>query len=261
MHLPAHNAELRVPVLHSFIKQYPLGVLTTAIRHPSLPFMQTSHIPWVIDTAEECGSENGRLRGHIARQNPQAKAIIDSVANSTDQSTYLEEEVLVLFNNPAHHYVTPKFYKETKPTTGKVVPTWNYEAVQVYGKARVHVDSHSEETNAFLTKQISDLSEHAESSVMGYGAGDKADIPAWSVSDAPSRYVDLLRKNIIGIEIEITSIAGRFKMSQEKGKADRDGVIEGMRGLDSALACPMAEIITQRAVEYDLQKAQKSQQS
>lgn len=261
MHLPSHNVEPRVPVLHSFIKQYPLGILTTAIRNPSFPFLQTSHIPWVIDAADECGTENGRLRGHIARQNPQSKAIIESTANSTDQIAYLEEEVLVLFNNPAHHYVTPKFYKETKPATGKVVPTWNYEAVQVYGKARVYVDSRSDETNAFLTKQISDLSQHAETSVMGYGVGEKAAIPAWSVSDAPERYVELLRKNIIGIEIEITSIAGRFKMSQEKARVDRDGVIEGMRGLDSALGCPMADIITQRAEEYDLQKAQRNQKN
>lgn len=76
----------------------------------------------------------GRLRGHIARQNPQSKAIIEYLnAESSDVTsspkTHLEEDVLVIFNGPVHHYVTPKFYTETKPTSGKVVPTWDYEAV------------------------------------------------------------------------------------------------------------------------------------
>lgn len=264
MYLPPQNAEFRLPELHSFIEQNPLGILTTAIRNPSFPFLQSSHIPWIIDPPESTSTEKGLLRGHIARQNPQAKAIIESLAasSSDERGTYLEEEVLILFNAPAQHYITPKFYLETKPTTGKVVPTWNYEAVQVYGKAKVYVDSRADEDIKFLTKQISDLTDHAEMDVMGYGtSGDKEDVKAWAVSDAPERYVELLRKNIIGIEVEITSIAGRFKMSQEKPKGDREGVIQGLKALDDATGVETAETVARRITEYDLRKAEKSQKS
>lgn len=254
MHLPDHHAEYRVPVLHEFIRQNPLGVLTTALRSETVPFLQSSHIPWVIDSVEGESTSYGKLRGHIARQNPQAKAIVEHVGNPPE-SSFLSEDVLVVFTAPVQHYVTPKFYVETKPQTGKVVPTWDYEAVQVYGKARVYIDSRSEETVQFLTTQINDLSRHAESYIMGHGIGDKGHIQPWEVREAPDRYVDLLRKNIIGIEIEIGSIAGRFKMSQEKNINDRKGVIEGMRLMGGPYAEAMSDMIQIRANEYDERKA------
>jgi transcriptional regulator len=261
MHIPAHNAELRPPVLRQFIRENPLGVLTTAIRSSSYPLLQSSHIPWIVDVDDEDNEAVlGRLRGHIARQNPQAKAIIESLTTKssdipTSPKTHLEEDVLVLFNGPIHHYVTPQFYTETKPTSGKVVPTWDYEAVQVYGTARIYFDTHSKEFDDFLTQQLSDLSQHAETSIMGYGKDNKSH--PWQVADAPSRYIDLMKKNIIGIEIEIKSMAGRFKMSQEKLKGDRDGVIKGFQNMKSAVGTQMADIIEQRAALFDAEKERK----
>ncbi|KAK9258635.1 transcriptional regulator PAI 2-type, partial [Lipomyces tetrasporus] len=106
------------------------------------------------------------------------------------------EEVLVTLQL-VHHYVTPKFYTETKPTSGKVVPTCDYySAVQVYGAARIYFDTRS--------KQVSDFSR--SSSV----AGPRR----WEVSDAPISYIDLQEKNIIGVEEQIKSMTGKFKMSQ-----------------------------------------------
>lgn len=105
MHLPPHNAELQVVVLEKFIRENPLGILTTAIRSPSLPFLQSSHI--LLTAGEQCGSEYGKLRGHIARQNPQAKAIIEYLLESRSTDAKLEEDVMVLFNGPASLYHPP----------------------------------------------------------------------------------------------------------------------------------------------------------
>ncbi|KAF7904351.1 hypothetical protein EAF00_001685 [Botryotinia globosa] len=222
MHLVNCNAEKRPEVLRDFI-------------HASIS--SNSHIPWIIDADfDDNTSGLGRLRGHIARQNPQAKAIIEScTADKSPASNVLENDVLLLFNGPVHHYVTPKFYKQTKPDTGNVVPTWDYEAVELYGKAKVYYDSKSAESGAFLAKQICDLSEHMETSVMGYGK--TAGTHPWKVEDAPERYIELLTKNIIGIEIKITSMSGRFKWSQEKNVNDRAGVIEGFKKIRFAWRC------------------------
>lgn len=259
MHIPAATAVLRKPVLRNFIRDNPLGILTTAIHSPSYPFLQSSHIPWLIDVEdEESETELGKLRGHMARQNPQTKAIIESLTSESSEApkACLEDDVLVLFNGPVHHYITPHFYTDTKPATGKVVPTWDYEAVEVYGKARVYFDASSEQFGEFLTRQLSDLSQLAETSIMGYGNGTKPE--PWKDSDAPTPYLDIMKKNIVGIEIEIKSIAGRFKMSQEKPKGDRSGVINGFRNMDTTTGNHMADIIELRSKEFDIAKEQKA---
>ena len=256
MHLPIHNVEKRPEVLHNFIRQNPLGILTTAIESESLPFLQSSHIPWVLDSEFEGNTSGlGRLRGHIARQNPQAKAIIESciAGVKSPKPNTLEHDVLVVFNGPVHHYVTPKFYKQTKPDTGKVVPTWDYEAVEVHGKASVYFDTKSAEFGSFLAAQIADLSEHMETSIMGYGK--TSETRPWKVEDAPERYIELLTKNIIGIEIEVTSISGRFKWSQEKPAGDRVGIIEGFKDLNTPGSTLLSEKVIERAALFDANKA------
>ncbi|TFK45849.1 putative transcriptional regulator [Heliocybe sulcata] len=236
MYLRAVHAEHHIPTLRCFIRENPLGILTTAIESPDFPLLQSSHIPWILDVEDESSeTEMGVLKGHMARANPQAKAIIESVASGE----VLEKEVLILFNAPAHHYVTPKFYVETKPATGKVVPTWDYAAVEVYGRARIYHSSSSPDTAAFLSSQITALSEFAETSIMGY------DRP-WSVGDAPAGYIEVLKKAIIGIEVRIERMGGRWKMSQEMGLKDRQGVIEGFETLDGAVGKKLAEMIRER---------------
>lgn len=194
---------------------------------PSYPFLQTSHIPWIVDVADESSeSELGVLLGHMARQNPQAKSMIESakcaMPDGTQGGVQLDNEVLVLFTAQAHHYVTPKFYTETKPATGKVVPTWNYSAVQAYSKASIFFDN-SVTSTEYLSRQIHDLPQHAETSIMGYDVVKKQ-VP-WKVYDAPDRYIALLQKNIIGIQVDITSLGGKFNMSREMLENDREGVI------------------------------------
>ncbi|CAL5873642.1 uncharacterized protein PFLUO_LOCUS7924 [Penicillium psychrofluorescens] len=254
MYLRAAHVEKSVQVLQQLIHDNPLGLLTTAIKSTDHPFIQTSHIPFLLDVPptneENENASNGILRGHIARANPQAKALMEALAaEQASGKTTLElpDEVLVLFNAPHHHYVTPKFYTETKPATGKVVPTWNYAAAQAYGRIKVYCDSKSEETQSFLQTQIEDLSQHAEGSIMGSSA-------PWKVSDAPDSYVNLLRKNIIGIEIRIERLQGKFKMSQEMGAGDRQGVVQGFEGLESDVGRGVADMVRERGELKDSQK-------
>lgn len=245
MYLRAVHAESSVKSLLAFIKENPLGLLTTAIPSSTYQSIQSSHIPWVLDVLSDDPEAlvKGRLRGHMAKQNPQSKSIIESISNSP--SGRLEQDVMVLFTAPHHHYVTPKFYTETKPATAKVVPTWNYSAVQVYGKATVYFDSAKQETSDYLSTQIADLSQQCERSIMGY-TGEEGKPKPWSVSEAPERYIDIMKKNIIGIEVTIENIGGKFKMSQELSQGDREGVIEGFSQLNSDVGDHMAELVRER---------------
>ncbi|KAL6249077.1 hypothetical protein RBB50_004140 [Rhinocladiella similis] len=250
MYLRAAHAEFNIPALRDFIKQNPLGLLVTAVSSPNFPTIQCTHIPWLIDVQDESSeTELGRLRGHMAKANPHTKALTEAVqAGDAGTSTNtLTEEVSIMFTGPVHHYVTPKFYVETKPSTGKVVPTWNYSAVQVYGKARIYCDSGSGETGAFLQKQISDLSNHAETNVMGYTS------KPWTVNDAPERYVEMLRKAIVGIEVEITRLEGKYKMSQEMGVGDREGVIKGFEAMGTDVGLMIAKTVEERGALKDAQ--------
>ncbi|KAI1276582.1 transcriptional regulator PAI 2-type [Xylaria sp. FL0933] len=254
MYLRGVHAETSIPVLRQLIRDNPLGILTTAIRSKLAPFILSSHIPFLLDVQDENSEEElGVLRGHIARQNPQSKVLIEAAqASQASAPIVLEEEVLVLFTSPSQHYVTPKFYTETKPSTGKVVPTWNYAAVQAYGRAKIYWDHKSDESKAFLSKQISDLSEHAETSVMGYtGAAGKQG--PWKVSDAPERFVELLQTNIIGIEIQLERLEGKFKMSQEMSINDRHGVIEGFANLGTETGRAVSELVKERSDLKDSQ--------
>ncbi|WYZ39365.1 hypothetical protein EsH8_III_001279 [Colletotrichum jinshuiense] len=248
MYLRAIHAENSIPALRQLIKDYPLGVLTTAIASSTEPFIQSSHIPWLLDVQDDSSeTELGVLRGHMARANPHSKTMIESLsaASRTGTGNVLDQEVLVLFTAPTHHYVTPKFYTETKPTTGKVVPTWNYAAVQAYGRAKIFYESKSEETASFLARQLDDLSHHGEASVMGYtGKGDRPG--PWKVTDAPERYVELSKMAIIGIEITIDRLQGKFKMSQELNEGDREGVVKGFKALGSDLGNDMSDLVKER---------------
>jgi transcriptional regulator len=253
MYLRPVHTDLHLPTLYKFIRTNPLGIFTTAVQSPNHHTIQSSHIPWVIDVQNEESTSNARLRGHMARANPQAKTLIEAATKASSRT--LQEDVMVLFNSPVHHYVTPKFYVETKPSTGKVVPTWDYSAVQVYGTLTVYFDTASPETDAYLTKQINDLSKQSEEEIFGYTGKDSAS-KAWTVNEAPENYLSLAKKAIIGIEIEIKSIAGKFKMSQELANGDRQGVIKGFQALGTKEGDAIAETVRQRGELKDAGKGQ-----
>lgn len=249
MYLRAVHAEHHIPTLRRFIQENPLGLLITALPSSSFPTIQCTHIPWLIDVKDhDSSTELGKLRGHLAKPNPHSKAMTEAVQITHPSNGQLSSEVSIIFTGPVHHYVTPKFYTETKPSTGKVVPTWNYSAVQAYGTATVLFDSKNPETGDWLQRQISDLSRHAEISVMAYSK-------PWEVTDAPEQFVELLRKNILGIEVEITRLEGKFKMSQELGQGDREGVIRGFEGLGTEEGLQLARTVEERGPSKDKQVA------
>jgi len=250
MYLRAIHAEFDIPSLRKFIRDNPLGILITALPSLKFPTLQCTHIPWVLDvTDEQSNTELGTLRGHLAKPNPHSKAMVEAVQAHTSSNGSLQQEVSVLFNGPAHSYVTPKFYVETKPDTGKVVPTWNYSAVQVYGKATILFDSKNEDTGSFLQKQIRDLTKHSEETIMHYTGGEN--LSAWEVGDAPARFIELLTQNITGIEIDIKRLEGKFKMSQEMGKGDREGVAKGFESLNTENGFMMARTVEERGAMKD----------
>ncbi|UKZ52623.1 hypothetical protein TrVGV298_006404 [Trichoderma virens] len=229
MYIRAAHDDATIPMLRQLIRDNPLGTLVTAIRSKSHPLILSSHIPFVLDI-----------------QNEDDEAELGSQYEAAPENV-LEDEIMVLFTTSAHHYVTPKFYVESKPSTGKVVPTWNYAAAQVYGRARIYFDSKSDETSSFLSRQIDDLSELAEVSLMGHDGID-ARPEAWKVADAPESYIKLMQKNIIGIEITIERLEGKFKMSQDKRPGDINGVINGFKNLGSDIGTQMAELVEERAL-------------
>ena len=192
MYQPPAFREDRPEVQHALIRKHPLGLLITAGPAGLLANL----FPFLLDAE---GAEKGTLRLHMARANPQWREL-EAV-----------EECLVVFQGP-QDYVTPSWYA-TKRETGKVVPTWNYATVHVWGRPRVMND------DAWLRKQIEDLTASREN----------LRAEPWQVGDAPEDFVAMQMRAIVGIEIPILKIEGKWKMSQNRPEADRAGVIAGFR--------------------------------
>lgn len=191
MYQPPHFREDDLGVQHALIRAHPLGLLITAGRSGLI----ANSVPFQLDAD---ASEKGTLRLHLAKANGQWRDIQEGAA------------VLAVFQG-ANSYVTPSWY-QTKRETGKVVPTWNYAIVQVRGPARVIDDA------AWLLKQVN--------AITGQHEADR--VAPWSVGDAPEDFVRAQLKGIIGIEIEITEIEGKWKVSQNRPVADRAGVAAGL---------------------------------
>lgn len=190
MYQPEQHRENRVEVQHDLIAAHPFGLL---ISHDSTGLLANG-LPFLL---LRDATPFGRLQAHIARANPQWREL-DGV------------EVLVVFQGPLT-YVSPAFY-ETKRETGKVVPTWNYAMVQARGKARVLADPE------WLDTQIAALTNRHEA----------LRAEPWEVSDAPRPYIEAQLRGIVGIEIDIDSLEGKWKVSQNRPEADRIGVAQGL---------------------------------
>lgn len=199
MYQPPHFIESDRDTLHALMRAHPLGLLISATTDGPV----ADPVPMLLDA--EIG-EHGRLRLHVARANPHWKLI----------ASQPDVPVLVVFQG-ADSYITPSWY-ETKRETGKVVPTWNYATVQVKGHARVMDDA------VWLAQQIRDLT----------GAHERPRAEPWAVEDAPERYIEAQLRGIVGIEIDILDVTGKWKVSQNRPAADRIGVAEGLG--DGAMA-------------------------
>jgi transcriptional regulator len=211
MYLPAHFEETRAEVLHAALRAHPLGLLITQGGDGALA---ANPIPFILDVEPD-----GRcvLRGHVARANPlwrEARGDVDS---------------LVVFQGP-QAYVSPGWYA-SKAEHGKVVPTWNYVMVQARGPLRVMHDMKADAAwlHAFVTR----LTERHEAPRAA----------PWAVSDAPADYITSMLRAIVGIEIPVVALTGKWKVSQNRCAADREGVARGLAESGTADGLAMAPLV------------------
>lgn len=191
MYQPPHFREEDLATQHALIRAHPLGLLITAgAEGPT-----ANALPFLL--IDRPGAK-GILQAHMARPNNQWREIAAGAP------------VLVVFQG-VENYITPSWY-ETKRETGKVVPTWNYVVVQAGGMVRLIDD------RGWLAGQVAELTNVHES------GREKP----WQVSDAPDAFIEAQLKGIVGMEIELTDIAGKWKVSQNRPVPDRVGVAEGL---------------------------------
>ncbi|WP_413719777.1 FMN-binding negative transcriptional regulator [Silicimonas sp. MF1-12-2] len=206
MYLPQMFREERIEVLHQLIRTHPLGALVTHTGGA----LSADHVPLLLDAGPD-GKD--RLRGHLAAANPLCKADPGDL------------DVLVIFQGP-QTYVSPSWYP-SKQEHGKVVPTWNYAVVHVEGTLRFH------RASDWLHTQVTDLTDRHEAS---------RDLP-WAVSDAPDDFVDRQLRAIVGIEIAVRTITGKWKVSQNRAPADRNGVARGLDATPTPDSAAMARLV------------------
>jgi len=200
MYQPPLFREERLEVLQGLIQAHPFGLIIS-VGPDGEPVANA--IPLLLDAT---AGEKGMLRGHLAKANPQWKLLAET------------GKALIVFQGP-YSYVTPSWY-ESKKEHGKVVPTWNYVIVQVRGSVRIHEDA------GWLRDHVGALSD----------AYEQGRAEPWAVSDAPDSFIAGQLKGIVGFEIEIAAIEGKWKVSQNRPVPDRAGVAAGLAADDGNAA-------------------------
>jgi transcriptional regulator len=203
--------ETRPDVLHALIRAHPLGILVSGGPEG----FDSNPVPFVSYPDE---GPLGTLRAHVARGNPQWRAL------------EADGRCLAVFQGP-EAYITPSWYP-AKREHGRVVPTWNYAVVEVRGTARTITDPH------WLRRQIDDLTALRE----------QGRAEPWAVADAPEPFVAAMLRGIVGIEMPIAAIAGKWKVSQNRPAPDRRGVAEGLAG-EGPAAAQVARLVAERGAE------------
>ncbi len=206
MYVPSHFEETRLEVLHELMRGQPLATVVTL----SADGINANHIP--LHLCPDQG-QFGALRGHVARSNPMWSNLVQGV------------DALAIFHGP-EGYVSPSWYP-TKRDHGKVVPTWNYAVVHAYGALRVIDDP------IWLRSQLEALvSRHEARSAS-----------PWSISDAPPEFIGRMIESIVGFEIVVSRLKGKWKVSQNQPAVNRAGVVDALRQRGDAYAAEMAHLI------------------
>jgi len=187
MYLPKHFSVDDPALLAQLIAEYPLATIVGSLENQ----LEVNHLPLMLS------SDRTKLYGHIARVNPLVK-----VAGSSNTS------VTAIFNGP-QAYVTPAWYP-SKKETGKVVPTWNYAVAHAQGNIKLIEDAQ------WLRSHVAQMTNIHEPTYQSN----------WKLDDAPEDYVQIMLKAIIGIEIEVKSLVGKFKLSQNRPAQDYAAVVE-----------------------------------
>lgn len=207
MYLPQHFAETDVPTLQALLRAHPLATWVT----PCDGELLVNHIPFLLDAGR---GEYGVLCAHVARANPLWRALAAQATPS-----------VAVFQG-AQAYITPAWYPG-KREDGKAVPTWNYAVVHAHGVPRVIEDGDW-------------LLRHVEQLTATHEAGQAE---PWQVSDAPAQYIEQMLRAVVGIEIPVTRLVGKWKVSQNRPERDRLGVLAGLRAQGDAAALNMAALV------------------
>jgi transcriptional regulator len=206
MYLPKHHEESDLAVLHALIKAHPLGAWVIQSEGE----LVVNHIPLLLDPTR---GKYGTLVGHVARANPAWKSF-STTSNS-----------IVIFQG-AESYISPSWYP-SKHAHGKVVPTWNYAVVHAHGIPRAIED------RDWLLAHLTQMTNEHES---------KRALP-WKVSDAPQNFTDQLMQAIVGIEIPIGKLVGKWKVHQHRSDAEKLGVVAGLQGRGDSQSEDMAALV------------------
>jgi transcriptional regulator len=210
MYVPPHFEETRVGVLHQLMRERPFAILVTL----GSGGLNANHIPFELDPKP---APFGTLRGHVARANPVWRDVSPTV------------ESLAIFNGP-QTYVTPSWYV-SKNETGEVVPTYNYVVVHAHGGIKI-VDDRD-----WLRGLVTRLTHRFEA--------DRN--PPWSPADAPAAFIDKQLGAIVGIELAVTKLIGKWKVSQNRPAKDRDGVARALSDSTAADDVAMAQWIREKS--------------
>ena len=184
MYVPSHFEELRLEVLHELMRANPLGVLITH----GAQGLDANHLPFELDATV---GKHGVLRAHVARNNPVWQSIVNG------------DEVLVVFRSQ-DAYISPNWYP-SKHESHKQVPTWNYQVVHAHGRITLHDDE------PYVRGLVARLTRTHEA----------AEPKPWKMGDAPPDYINAMLKSIVGLEVDITRLVGKFKLSQNREVRDR----------------------------------------
>ncbi|MBZ5580493.1 MAG: FMN-binding negative transcriptional regulator [Acidobacteriia bacterium] len=206
MYCPVQFKEERLPVLHELMARHPLATLVTLTPQG----LEATHLPLLHDAG---AGPFGTLRGHMARANPQWRQMSEGV------------RALAIFHGP-QHYISPSWYP-SRLEHGRVVPTWNYVVVHAQGPVRVIPDKD------WLRRNVTELTAAQEAGFAN----------PWRVEDAPEAFIDGQANAIVGIEMTIETLEGKWKASQNRPEADRVGVIAGLRALGTPESERMAEVV------------------
>ena len=207
MYLPQQFAETSLDVLHDLIRAHPLGTLVMLADAE----LCANHIPFLLHR-----DGGGRLHGHMSRANPLWRSCGGAI------------EALVIFHGP-QAYISPSWYP-SRAVDGRVVPTWNYAVVHAYGTPRAIHDP------GWLLEHVTQLT----------GAHEAGQAQPWRVAEAPEDYVSQMISGIVGIEIPISRLEGKWKVSQNRKRPDQLGVCAGLQAQGTDGARAMADLVAQR---------------
>lgn len=209
MYLRNHFEQTNTATLHSLIEANPLGAWVVQTQSELL----INHIPFLLDVTRGL---HGTLCAHVARANP----VWQQVAKPLPAA--------VIFQS-AQGYISPNWYP-SKHETHRAVPTWNYALVHAHGTPKIIEDKD------WLLQHVTQLSQHHEAQQAN----------PWQISDAPTDYIEKMLSAIVGIEIPIDKLVGKYKLGQNRSNADRQGVIDGLSAAGDARSIELAQLMAEQ---------------